>query len=260
MLNKLFKLDFKWVVNKNVVIITAAALASAVLTRIFTPVQSPFGSFMRHFMTSVTLSLCFSILLNLLARTIVRFVRNFYRDESYLTHTLPVEKADLWRAKILTVVTTMLAAGVAVMIIFAVAFLNGEQWWWFRNLVHILRESGRWLAAGLIILTFLLEILYINLVVFCGILMGRKADEHKGLRVAAWIFGLYVVPQLVLMAGLFGLSKIDANYAALFAETGTTSPELVKSVLYIATPFYLVICLAAYRLGEKALERGVDVE
>lgn len=256
MLNKLFRLDFKWVMNKVYFIYVTIGLISAGLARMFEVTQSPFGSFMRHFMSSVAISMCFSIIFSLLVRVIVLFVRNFYRDEAYLTHTLPVTKTELWNAKVLTVAMTIGVATLSVAIILAVAFLNTEMWGLVK---HIAEEAGL-IMVGPMILTVLLETLDLNLAIFAGILVGRKADTRKTLRavVAATVF--YIIPQLVLLGGVYILSRFNTTYAALFAETGTTSPELIKSVLYITVPFYLALNIGLYFIGRKTLERGVDVE
>ena len=48
------------------------------------------------------ISMMVSILINSLMRLWVRFKSNFYGDESYLTHTLPVSKSNLYLSKTLT--------------------------------------------------------------------------------------------------------------------------------------------------------------
>lgn len=256
MLNKLFKLDFKWVMNKVYFIYMAIGLISAGLARAFETTQSPFGSFMRHFMSSVAISMCFSILFSLLVRMVARFARNFYRDEAYLTHTLPVTKSELWNAKILAAAAAIGVATLSVVIILAVAFLNTETW----ELVKNIAEGAGWTIVGPMILTVLLEALDLNLAIFAGILVGRRADMRKTLRAVVATMVFYIIPQLVLLGGMYILGQFNTTYTTLFAETGTTSPELIKSVLYITVPFYLALNIGLYLVGRKTLERGVDVE
>ena len=43
-----------------------------------------------------------SSLINCLMRLWARFIRNVYKDESYLTHTLPVEKKTIYASKVIT--------------------------------------------------------------------------------------------------------------------------------------------------------------
>lgn len=40
-----------------------------------------------------------SSLINGLMRSWVRFITNIYKDESYLTHTLTIEKKDIYLSK-----------------------------------------------------------------------------------------------------------------------------------------------------------------
>ena len=44
-------------------------------------------------------SMIFSILINTMMRSWVRFRDSLYKDESYLTHTLPVTKNELYNSK-----------------------------------------------------------------------------------------------------------------------------------------------------------------
>ena len=53
------------------------------------------------------ISMMVSSLINTLMRSWVRFVRNVYKDESYLTHTLPVEKNSIYISKVITALITI---------------------------------------------------------------------------------------------------------------------------------------------------------
>ena len=45
--------------------------------------------------------------INTLMRVWARTVRNVYKDEAYLTHTLPVEKSKIYLSKFIAAIITM---------------------------------------------------------------------------------------------------------------------------------------------------------
>lgn len=92
MLKKLLKYDLKWVF-KVVIVFYLLALFFAVLTRLFFGINNSFMmNIVAQICSGTTISMIVSIIINNIMRLWVRFKNNFYGDESYLTHTLPVEK------------------------------------------------------------------------------------------------------------------------------------------------------------------------
>ena len=96
MLKKLIKSDLKDV-YKILVIFYGLSLFFAILTRLFLSIENSFiMEVIGKICSGVTISMMFNILINNLMRLWVRFKHNFYGDESYLTHTLPVDKKTLY--------------------------------------------------------------------------------------------------------------------------------------------------------------------
>ena len=90
MLKKLLKYDLKDV-YKILIIFYALSLFFDVLTRMFLNIDNSFIlQVIGKICSGTTIAMIFNILINNLMRLWVRFKNNFYGDESYLTHTLPV--------------------------------------------------------------------------------------------------------------------------------------------------------------------------
>ena len=51
-----------------------------------------------------------NILINTIMRNFVRFNESMYKDEAYLTHTLPVKKNTLYQSKFILAIITLLTA------------------------------------------------------------------------------------------------------------------------------------------------------
>ena len=120
MLGKLLKYDLKWV-YKLVGIFYILALIFSGIGRAFGEIEN---SLVFEIFSKISLgcaiSMIVSSLINCLMRLWTRFVRNVYKDESYLTHTLPVQKQEIFASKVIagviSIFTTMVVAIVCLFI------------------------------------------------------------------------------------------------------------------------------------------------
>ena len=95
MLNKLLKYDLKYMI-KNMSIFYILSIFFAITTRIlFGLEQSIIIKIIGQISVGFMFSMVASTLINTIMRSWVRFRDSLYKDESYLTHTLPVTKNDL---------------------------------------------------------------------------------------------------------------------------------------------------------------------
>ena len=64
----------------------------------------------------IAISMMINSLVNCLMRLWARFVKNLYKDESYITHTLPVEKKDIYLSKVLSALITIFTTTVVIIV------------------------------------------------------------------------------------------------------------------------------------------------
>ena len=102
MLNKLFKYDFKRM-SRILVYMYAISIALALITRlVFLGNKIQFVFIIGQILQGFTFSAIANVLVNTFVHILSAFIRNFYKDESYLTHTLPVTKTNLLTSKFLS--------------------------------------------------------------------------------------------------------------------------------------------------------------
>ena len=90
MLNKLLKYDLKYMV-KNMSIFYILSIFFAITTRIlFNLKQSVIINIIGQISVGCMFAMLANTLINTIMRSWVRFRDSIYKDESYLTHTLPV--------------------------------------------------------------------------------------------------------------------------------------------------------------------------
>ena len=99
MLNKLLKYDLKYML-KNMSIFYILAILFAISTRIFfSLIQTTIINLISQICVGCMFSMLASILINVIMRSWVRIIDSGYKDESYLTHTLPVTKKEIYNSK-----------------------------------------------------------------------------------------------------------------------------------------------------------------
>ena len=108
MLGKVMKYDFKWVC-KPLLVFYILGLIFSVATRLMGNIQNSIVfTVITQICSGAAISMMASIVINSLMRCWVRFIRNIYKDESYLTHTLPVKNGTIFLSKVLTGIILML--------------------------------------------------------------------------------------------------------------------------------------------------------
>ena len=99
MLSKVLKYDLKFV-YKVLLVFYSLVIFFAILTRLCFSFENSFIlNILANIFSGFTISFMFSILINNLMRLWARFIKNCYSDESYLTHTLPINKKTIYASK-----------------------------------------------------------------------------------------------------------------------------------------------------------------
>jgi len=99
MLNKLLKYDLKYMI-KNMSVFYILAIFFAITTRIlFVLNQSVIIKIIGQISVGCMFAMLANILINTMMRSWIRFRDSIYKDEAYLTHTLPVTKNNIYDSK-----------------------------------------------------------------------------------------------------------------------------------------------------------------
>ena len=122
MLSKLLKYDLKYMI-KNMSTFYVLAIFFAITTRILFNVEQ---SIIINIIGQISVGCMFAMLANILINTImrswVRFRDSLYRDEAYLTHTLPVTKNELYNSKFIQTLIFFFLVFIVVLISFFIAY------------------------------------------------------------------------------------------------------------------------------------------
>lgn len=263
MLKKLLKYDLKSVF-KVLIIFYSLALVFSGLTRVFLNIENSFiMNIIGQICSGVTISMIFNILINNLMRIWVRFKQNFYGDESYLTHTLPVLKSTLYLSKFFSAIITLLTSTAVIAVTLFVAYYSKEN---MQILKGILLPVAQILDSNLVVLllaflfVFFLELGNALQAGFTGIILGHRMNNAKTGLSVLFGFAAYIVTQYLALVGVFVVALFNKDFMNLFFTNEIINMGTVKVILYMAIAIYTVLLGLGCFVNIKLLKKGVNVE
>ena len=113
---------------------------------------------------------------------------------------------------------------------------------------------------SLIAVVIFLEIVYVLLIGYVGIILGHKSNKNKMLRSIVIAFVLYFIFQ-VLTLGLIAIYGLfNSDVMNLINTTDIINIQAIKSVMYVGIGIYVIYSIILYWLAQRHLNKGVNVE
>ena len=263
MLIKQLKYDLKFG-NKVLIIFYILAFFFAILTRIFLSIDNSFiMNIIGKVCGGVSISMIFNILINNVMRLWVRFKHNLYGDESYLTHTLPIEKKTLYLSKILTSIITLFVSMIIIALTLFIAYYSKENLEFIKNMLLPLAELYESSILMLLIeflFIFFLEIANIVQAGFTGIILGHKMNNAKTGYSVLYGFGVYMGTQIFAVLALFLVGLFNNEIMNTFITNTLVSVDTIKLIVLIATITYTLSLIILYIVNIRLFKKGVNVD
>lgn len=263
MLGKLFKYDFKWIIKVLLVIYTIL-IFTAICTRLVGLLEKTvIVTIIEQVLSGTFFSLIASTFITCLMRIWARFMTNTYKDESYLTHTLPVTKNQIFNSKILASILSIVCSLLVCLIGAFIVFWNDTTWisikTLFNNISDIFSNSNSIFIVVAFIFILILEFIYIAQSGIFGIVVGFRGNNHKVLRsilIAILSYGILSGSMLVI---LFIFAQINPTMMELY-KTELPSPDAFKFLIYTSFIIYIVYNLIYYFVSKKIFNKGVNID
>ena len=262
MLGKLLKYDLKWCF-KPLVVFYILAIIFSIITRMIESVdQTLILLIMDKICSGVVIAMLINILINCLMRNWVRFERNIYKDESYLTHTLPVSKNKIYLSKILTAIITLFISFIVIAICLAIVGLNDITWY---SLKLSLEQSAIFLNSNplsliiVLIITIFFEFLFMILSGILGIIIGHRSNNMKIVKSILIGMGIYMGLSLFSLAIIYMAGILSPDIMSVFNNIKVSS-NAIKSIMMIGIFVYAIYNLIIYFVGNALLNKGVNVD
>ena len=263
MLKKLLKYDLKDI-YKGLIIFYTLSIIFSILTRIFLNIENSFIlNIIGKICSGVTISMIFNILINNLMRLWGRFKQNLYGDESYLTHTLPVDKKDIYISKILTSIITLFTSILLIILSIFIAYYSKENLTILKNLLLPLVDAYdstilKILSAFFFI--FFLEFINALQSGYTGIILGHKMNNNKILFSILYGFATYSIIQIFGLLIIFIVSLFNSDLMNLFITNDIINIEMIKLIIYLSFFIYSISFIAFYIINIKIFKKGVNVD
>lgn len=263
MLKKLLKYDLENA-YKGLVVFYSLSLFFAMLSRIFLSIENSFiMDIIGKICSGTTISMIFNILINNLIRLWVRFKNNFYGDESYLTHTLPVEKKTLYLSKTLASVITLFSSILVIALSLFIAFYSKENINIVKNLLLPLAtvyESTVITIVLAFIFVCFLEIINMLQSGYVGIVLGHRKNNNKMLFSILFGFGTYLLTQIFAIVVVFIVALFNKDLMNLFYTMDSLNVDTVKLCIYLAIIIYTLNIVILYFVNSRLFNKGVNVD
>ncbi len=257
MLKKLLKYDLKWC-YKALTIFYILSIIFAILTRVFINIDGRIlFTIIGKIMQGITITLLINILINNILRIWARVIKNFYSDEAYLTHTLPIKKETLFLSKVLTTIITLLTSTIVIIISLLICYYSKENIEILKNILNQINISNITIISTILI--FYLEILFIILSGITAIILGYKQNNNKLLKSVLFGLIIYFTMQTLILVIIFVIGLFNKEIMDLF-KTNNITPNLLKQMLSLSTIIYIIYNIILYIIGNNTFKKGVNID
>lgn len=262
MLKKLLKYDLEWC-YKPLIVFYILAIFFAIITRVIESFeQTLILVIIDKICSGITIAMMINILINCFMRNWARFVKNIYKDESYLTHTLPVTKNKIYLSKVLTAIITLITSSIVIVSCVAIVFLNENSWSLLKTSLEDSAISLNCSIPSLIIvlvITVFFEFLFMIMSGILGIIIGHRSNNHKIVKSIIFGFGIYMAFSNISLLVIYIVGLINSDIMSVFSNIVVSSTAL-KSIMMMGIFIYAIYTCIVYFVGNKLLNKGVNVD
>ena len=264
MLTKLLKYDLKYMI-KNMSVFYILSIFFAITTRILFNIEK---SVIINIIGQISVGCMFAMIVNTLVNTImrswIRFRDSLYKDESYLTHTLPVTKSELYNSKFIQTLIFFFLSFIIILISLFIAYYSKDNWLAITNFVKNITTGLNMSTSFFITMTIIVIFLEVFNAIQCGflgIILGYKMNNGKSGYSVLFGFIAYLLSQSIILGLVFIYGLFDSTIMELF-KTATINIDVnaFKSLSIVSSLLYMLIIFIMSIICKKELNKGVNVE
>ena len=263
MLKKLLKYDLKWS-YKVLNIFYFLLLVFAVFSRILSNINnSLFFTIINKITSFLVIVLIIGSFIYTLIRSWQRFYTNMYKDEAYLTHTLPIKIETIYLAKILSSIICLLTTIIISLISIFLCFYS-------KDIFNVIKESLELTVSTynttiinllfVIVIVFSLEILSFQLIGDLGIIIGHRFNKNKLSKSLVISFIIYIVSNIFTFLLIIILAIFNKDLMNIINTTEMVNINVIKLIMVLAVLIYFVYNIIYYFIGIWQLRKGVNVD
>ena len=264
MLIKLLKYDLKYMI-KNMCVCYILSIFFAITTRLLSlPEQTVMISILSKISSGCMVAMIANIIINVMMRSWVRFRDSLYKDESYLTHTLPVTKNDLYNSKFIQTLIFFFIGFVICLLSLFIAYYTPDTWLVIKEYIKTITVGFN--MSTLFFITIAITLIFLELFNaiqcgFLGIILGHQRNNGKTGVSVLFGFIIYLIAQTLVLGLVFIYGLFDSTVMDLF-KSGTISIDVnaFKVLAIVSSLLYIIIIFSMSIICKKLLNKGVNIE
>lgn len=247
MLGKLLKYDIKWQ-TKRLVPLYLIMLGSAAAIRIIDLFRDTF-SFLNIFYGLLTVAFIFLIIIGFIYMAftnIKRYIDSLFKDEGYLTHTLPVTKSNLLLTKFIMAILTFIVTIIVIILSISIAYLNSNIIDGIAYILDYLSMQGILKPLILFMILMIFEYFFYMFLIFTSISIGYSKNGNKNVNSVLWAIVIYFIVQAINLIYMGVISfmhpeVLTANNPAVAIDflSNFVLGYLVFEIIYIGVFYYI---------------------
>ena len=263
MLGKLLKYDLKWL-YKVLIVFYILALSFALIGRGLSEIEnSIIFNILGQISIGISIAMMISIIMNNFLRMWARIIRNIYKDESYLTHTLPVNKKTIYLSKALTGIITMFTSTLVILLCIAICYYSKENIEFIKTAMQsmvAMFDSTVFSFLLIIAIAIFSQLLFILFSGNVGIIIAHRSNNSKIVKSLIFGYIAYIIPEIIMLGGLFVMALFNSDIMNLFKTNVMPNIEIFRNIMYLIIAIYILFVIIYYFIGKKQFEKGVNVE
>ena len=264
MLIKLLKYDLKYMI-KNMCVFYILSIFFAIITRLLSlPEQSVMIEILSKISTGCLIAMIANIVINVMMRSWVRFRDSLYKDEAYLTHTLPVTKNDLYNSKLIQTFIFFLVGFVIILLSLFIAYYTPDTWILIKEYIKTITTGFNMSTAFFVTMAIIIIFLELFNAIQCGflgIILGHRRNNGKLGFSILYGFIAYLIAQTLVIGLVFIYGLFDQTVMELFkSATINIDVNAFRILAIISSVLYLSIIFSMSIICKKQLNKGVNIE
>ena len=263
MLGKLLKYDLKYMI-RNMSVFYILAIFFSITTRIlFSLNQTAIVKIISQISVGCMFAMIANILINTMMRSWIRFRDSIYKDEAYLTHTLPVTKNNIYDSKFIQTLVFFIFGFMIIVLCLLITYYTKERWLLLKGYIDSI-TIGLNINTFIFIFSFLgvifLEVFNAIQCGFLGIILGYKSNNNKTLLSITFGFIAYLLSQSTVLLLTYIVGLFNSDIMDLFKSNIMFTASSFKLLVGLAIILYLFIILLMNITCKKVFNKGVNIE
>ncbi len=248
--------------SKVLIILYIITIGLAVITRIIN-----IFSYLMVFnvLGSVFAGLTYSAIANVLINTFTNIlnyvIKSFFKDESYLTHTLPVKKSSLLNAKYLCALILVFSSFIVSLGAFLIIHASAPFFDTLNAFITATISNFSISVASFIIVIALLllsQICALMTFAFASIIKGYSYNNKRALMGLVWFLCFYFSAIICMLIVLIIFCLITGSINELFSSV--PSQTTLLNICIVAIVCYVIFSFLTYLFSLKIFNKGVNVD